>query len=713
PIRAAVYGCFLLTLLAGRVAARAAGPVRLAALASGSAVCFFLATNFANWLQFDMYPKTAAGLAICYAAAIPFFWNTLLADLAGTAALFGLDALSRRSRRRAIASAAVALIAMAGGASPARGQTAAVPVAQPTPAAVSEAVVVTATATPEERAEIGVAATVVTRDEIDRHGYRTVSEALRSVPGLDVARSGPEGSITSVFLRGANSTGALLLIDGVRMNSVFFGGYDFSSLTTENVERIEVVRGPFSALYGSDALGGVIQIFTRSPAGGLSGRASVEGGNAGHREGEASASWGDGPWGVAASVREGRSDNDRRNSDWRQTSASARMDFRPFPDARLGLEASIVDGKTGIPGPVGGESPHARSTWREERFAVPVSFSPAEGHEATLLVADVWSRPTYADPDQSFDATTRLRSYQGRVSDTWTSGISRATGFATWERGEVDDASNFGTNLAGSHTTLWGAGIEETMRLSRGWTATGGLRYDRHSQFGSAWSPRGTLAWLSADSLWKIRASAGSAFRAPSIGELYYPFSGNAGLKPERSRAYEIGGERAIPRGSAEVSLFWNEFRDLIVYDFASFQDRNVGRARTRGIEGALRQQVAPAVAVDLGYTYLDARDLTAADTLIRRPRHRGSVSLVLTPLAGLSIAPRATFVGRRRDQSATTGSSLENPSYVRYDLFVRYAWGRLSPFARIENATDRRYDEVAGYPAARRRFAAGLEAGF
>ncbi|MEP6767412.1 MAG: TonB-dependent receptor [Acidobacteriota bacterium] len=715
PIRAAVYGCFLLTVLAGRLAASAAGPLRLAALAVGSAVFFFLTTNFANWLQFDTYPKTAAGLALCYAAAIPWFWNTLLADLAGTAVFFGLDALSRRAGRDTRRVAALVAFAAVAAASPGRAQSAALPPPSPTPSApaLSESVVVTATATPEEPAEVGAATTIVTREEIDRHGYRTVSDALRSVPGLDVARSGPEGAITSVFLRGANSTGALLLIDGVRMNSVFFGGYDFSSLTTENVERIEIVRGPFSALYGSDALGGVIQIFTRGSAIGLSGRAAVEAGNAGQREGEASVSWGGGPWGMAASVRDGRADNDRPNSDWRQKSGAARLDFRSLSDARVGLEAAIVDGETGTPGPVGRESPRARSTWREERFAVPISFRPAEGHETSVLLANVSSHPTFADADQGFAATTRLRSYQARVTETWTAGASRLSGFAAWERGEVDDASNFGTNLDGTHTTLWGAGVEETARLFRGFTATAGLRYDRHSQFGSAWSPRATFAWLSADSLWKLRASAGSAFRAPTVGELYYPFSGNPELKPERSTAYEVGAERSLPRGSVEVSAFWNEFRDLIVYDFAANQDRNLGRARARGIEGVIRQRITAALSVDLGYTFLDARDLSADDTLIRRPRHRASLSMVFTPLAALSIAPRATLVGRRRDQSATTGSSVEDPSYVRYDLFVRYAWGRLTPYARLENATDRRYEEAAGFPAARRRIAGGLEVGF
>ena len=141
-----------------------------------------------------------------------------------------------------------------------------------------------ATATPEEQVDLGAATTVITRAQIEKMGVKTVADVLRSVPGLDVSQYGGEGQLTSVFLRGANSNDTLILVDGVRLNSPYFAGYDVSSLTTENIERIEIARGPFSALYGSDAMGGVIQIFTRPGAAGFSGRASLETGNVGQRE---------------------------------------------------------------------------------------------------------------------------------------------------------------------------------------------------------------------------------------------------------------------------------------------------------------------------------------------------------------------------------------------------------------------------------------------
>ena len=703
PGRLTSYAAFAAIVLVGRMARGRARALPLLGLSVSASSLFFLASNFGVWVFGSLYPKTAAGLAVCFAAAVPFFWNTLAADLLGTLTFFGLDALSRRSRRRALTRIAVFILAWAAapGAFARQG------------APVNETVVVTATAAAEDEPAIGAATTVITRERIERGGFRTVAEALRSVPGVDIVRSGSDGAVTFAQIRGANSTQTLVLVDGQRLNSPYFPGYDLSGLTTENIERIEVVRGPFSALYGSDALGGVIQIFTRPAANGLVGQAAAEAGDAGQRAGSLFASWGSDALGVSGSYRDGRVGGDRPNSDWRQQNGALRIEGRLHGGARIALEGAIADSDLGVPGPVGGETPRARYATREERLSLPVSFSPASGHEATLLFADVISRPRFDDPDSPFSSRTDARSLQGRASDTWTSGANRLTGFVSFERGRVRDGSNFGPSLVGQHTTIWGAGVEDTFKLAGGIIATAGARYDDHSQFGSAWSPRATVAWLAPGSAWKVRASGGSAFRAPTVGELYYPFSGNPDLKPERSTSYELGVERYLPSGRIEASLFWNDFRDLIVFDFTRSANFNVGRARTRGVEVAIRQDLARTLQVDAGYTYLDARDRATDLALIRRPRHRAFLGASWQPLGGLSLSPRATFVGTRPDSDALTGKRVESPSFLRFDLFARYSLGVVSPYARFENIADRGYEEVNGYPAPRRRFAAGLEARF
>jgi vitamin B12 transporter len=580
------------------------------------------------------------------------------------------------------------------------------------PAPVSESVVVTATWQPDEEKQVGSATTVITRAEIEKSGKTLVLELLRSVPGLDVVQSGTPGSLTSIFTRGTNSTHTLVLVDGVRMNSPYFPGYDFSAMTTENVERIEIVRGPFSALYGSDAMGGVVQIFTRGGAQGVSGRATGEAGNQGQGQGSAFLSAGEGPFSATGGFRYAAFGGDRPNTDWRQRNGSAGLEARLSGGGRVAVEGSVLDGEVGNPGPVGAPST-ARGFFREERLAVPGSFPLSGANRLDVLLADVRSKPAYRDTDNGFSSQTDAETLQARVADTAKIGAHSLTVLASWERWKVDDASNFGTNLDGQRTTLWGAGAQDTATLGPV-TVTAGVRFDHHSVFGDAWSPRGTIGWLSPDSLWKVRASGGGAFRAPTVGELYYPFVGNPDLKPERAVSWEAGVERYVAGGRAEVSLFWNDLKDLIVFDFAQSKNFNVGRARTRGIEVGWRQDVLAGLSADATYTYLAARNRVTDTALARRPRHRAALGLDWSPLSGLDILPRVLFVGDRPDGDPLTGRPVEDPSYVRFDIAARWqATPLVAPYVRLTNVFDREYDEAAGYPSAGRLVAGGLEVRF
>ena len=689
-MRLTVYATFAVIVLAGRLLRRSSGQVRLVGFSIGSSLLFFLTSNFAEWLGDPLYPKTGAGLALCFAAAVPFFWNTLAADLLGTATLFGLDALSRRQRQLTAVSAAAMLVLVL---SPAALN------AQQLPPA-SENVVVTATASPEEEKELGVATTVITRQEIEKSGRVTVLELLRSVPAVDVVQSGSDGSLTSVQLRGTNSTQTLVLVDGARVNSAFFPGYDFSGLTTENVERIEIVRGPFSALYGSDAIGGVIQIFTRPPQEGFSGGATAEGGNADTATASAFITGAAGPFSAAASYRFGNTNGDVSNSNWRENNGSVRVDWQPNADARIGLEGSILSGKVGSPGPVGAENPEANSIFEEERIALPATFTLSPTNHLTGFLASVWSSPKYNDPLGGYASQTNARTLQAQVSDTAVLGIHTVTGIALWNRSNVTNTDTFGTSLDGQSTTIWGIGGQDAVTLGQ-FTVTGGIRYDGNSQFGSAVSPRGSISWLSKDQKWKLRAGGGSGFRAPTVGELYFPFYGNPDLKPERSVSWEVGGEAYVGKGGrVEVTYFWNDLTDLIVYDFTTSKTENIGSARTQGVEVGYRQQVLEPLAIAATYTYIDAKDLTDQTRLLRRPHNRGALTVIWQPIAPLSIEARGVYVGSRPDSDPVNFVAVTDPAYFRLDLFASWNLGLVTPYLRVNNVTNTSYDEAAGYPA-------------
>ncbi|HMC82630.1 MAG TPA: TonB-dependent receptor, partial [Candidatus Polarisedimenticolia bacterium] len=675
--RLATYGTFTAIVWLGSCSRGKPHPARLAGLSVLASSLFFLSSNLSVWAAGHLYPLDAAGLLACYVAAVPFFRNSLIADLLGSVVLFGIDALAARSRTgagaarrvRATRRARIGGIAAAILLLPAAARAQAEPPAQ-------ETVVVTATLTPEEESQLGSATTVLTRERIEQIGATTLLEALRLVPGLDVVRGGSEGSVTSVFLRGANSTHALVLVDGVRVNSPYFSGYDFSAMTTENIERIEVVRGPFSSLYGSDAVGGVIQIFTRRPTAKPAGQVSAEGGNAGQRQGWAWGSGGLEPLLVEGSYRHAQVDGDRKNSDWRENNAWLRVDLRAGDRFSAAVEGSILDGEVGVPGPVGAESPRARGGFREERVALPVAFQPSEANHIDFLAAHVTSKPTFRNPDDPFGFTfsdTDAETLQLRLSDAWNTKAQTLVAFASWERWSVSAGNSFGPTLEDDRSAIWGVGIQESFHPGPRWSATLGARYDHHSEFGGAFSPRATSSWLFADKKWKARLSAGSAFRAPSIGELRYPFSGNPDLQPERSRSYEAGVERYFKGGRAEISLFWSDFRDLILFDFATFRNENIGRARARGVELAWRQEISEHVAFDTGYTYLDGEDRATGQPLLRRPRHRAFAAAFIHPHKDLLVSLRATFAGKRDDVDALTFLRVEDPSYVRFDLYARY----------------------------------------
>ncbi|HEY7113134.1 MAG TPA: TonB-dependent receptor [Thermoanaerobaculia bacterium] len=703
-VRLADYAAFAAIVGIGRARGRAARPLGLAGLSVAGSVLFFLASNAAVWLSDGLYAKTPSGLALCFAAAIPFLGSTLAADLAGTAVLFGADTLSRRRTRTSASFLAAAAVLLALLPAAAHAQ-------QPVPP-VSEDVVVTATSIPAQETQVGSAVTVITRQEIERSEKGSVLELLRAVAGLDVVQSGPPGSVTSLFTRGTNSTQTLVLVDGVRMNSPFFAGYDWSAMTTENIERIEIVRGPFSALYGSDAIGGVVQIFTRTASEGISGRATGEAGNQGQGQGSAFVSGGEGTFFGSGAYRYVAFDGDRPNTDWRQRTGEARVEARLSEGSRIAFEGGIIDGEVGNPGPVGLPST-ARGLFREERLALPGSFALSDANQLDVLVADVRSKPGYRDVDGGFVSQTDAQTLQTRVSDTQHLGAHALTAFASWERWKVDDASNFGVNLDGQRTTLWGLGAQDTATFGA-FTVTAGVRYDRHSTFGDHWSPRATVLWLSPGALWKIRASGGSGYRAPTIGELYYPFGANPNLKPESSISWEVGAERYVGGGRVEVSFFWNDLKDLIVYDFATSTNENVGRARTKGVEVGWRQTIVAALSADVTYTYLEAVNRDTGAALIRRPRHRASLGLDWRPIAGFDVAGRLLFTGDRPDNDPLTGAPTELPSFLRLDLLARYqATPNLAPYLRLTNALDRQYDEAAGYPAAGRLVAGGLDVRF
>ena len=599
--------------------------------------------------------------------------------------------------------------------------------ALPAPAASTLAadVVVSAGAGPEAASSLGAAATVIDAREIAASQATTVLDLLRTVPGLDAVQSGGPGTVTSLFLRGTNSTQTVVLVDGVVLNSPYFGGTDLSALSLANVERVEVVRGPFSALYGSEAIGGVVRIFTRraSSEDELTGRATLGAGNRSAKEAFAEVALGSGPVTASAGFRRTLADGDLPNEFFAATNVSGTVSAALSDALRVGLVLRRDEGRTGIPTSGGVATPRRMTT--NQTTTVETPFTYALGKSTFIEASFRWieDRPTFSDPDAGFSAsTTDARRAGARVAFTTALGAHRLAAGADWERTLVSNDSNFGVALDDASTRTFALFAEDRVALlGERLVVTAGVRWDDHSAFGSAVSPRVTAAWRVTPTI-KLRAAAGSAFRAPSTGELYYPYSGNAALRPEKSNGYEIGLEKTLAKGLvAEVSGFWNDIRDLIDYDAtATFMNQNIGRARTRGVEVALRTPVGARSILRASYTYLDAQDLDARQPLIRRPRHRASATYATTFVSGGAFSLTGMWVGARPDRDALDFTKVvENASYLRFDAavtlppLVSSSVSSLAPFVRVTNILGREYAEANGFPAPGRRVLAGIAAAF
>jgi len=586
---------------------------------------------------------------------------------------------------------------------------------------VSADVVVTAEARPGPQQSLGVAATVIDAAEIDRSKSSSLADLLRAVPGLDVVRSGGPGGVTSLFLRGTNSTQTLVLVDGAKVNSPFFGGADVSSLGTANLSRVEVVRGPFSALWGSEAIGGVVQILTRrEPEEPFSARFVAGAGNGSAVEGMADAAVRAGPFRVTAGWRRATSDGALPNEYFDGTSWNGGAEVALGADVTLGVVVRHDEGRTGIPFSGTLATPNRVTTSDATTLAVPLAVTLDEKTRLEVSFLGARDRPTLSDPDDPYGYTfseTDARRAGARLVVSRDFGAQRLSAGTDYERTSVTSRDSFGTSLDGATTATWAVFAEDRIPLDgERLVLTAGLRYDSHSAFGGATSPRATLVFFATPAL-KLRLAAGAAFRSPATGELYYPFSGNPELRPERSRAYEAGVEWALsPRLTMEASWFRNEIRDLIQYVPQTFTNENVGRARMQGVETALRGELGRGLFARVSYGYLDARDLDTGLALLRRPYHRAAATAGKSFPKGGSFEATARFVGSRDDLDASDFvTRVTMPSYVTVDLAgtLPALLLHLAPYARVTNLLDRAYAEAAGFPAPGRRYLLGLAAAF
>lgn len=572
-----------------------------------------------------------------------------------------------------------------------------------------ETVVVSASLDAENREDVPASVTVVDAEEIEARQATSLAEAISTVPGVTISQAGGPGQQTSLFLRGSESDQTLLLWNGIQLNNPYFGGVNWQFVSADGLERIEVVRGPFSALYGSNAVGGVVQVFTGSQQGGT---VRLEGGENGYgRAGVAAgADVGAVRFDVTGHIQQG--DGELRNSFFDSEEVVARTLWTMRPGVELGLLVRGNDSDSGIPLSSGQPTPRRSIAWRESEVAIP--FRAKSGPwEVEAQLSRTSFDSAFRDPDSQFGpvSDTESEGLRGRTVVTWRAGDRLwIAGGSEIERLEVTDSSSFGINLDGARQRTWAAFGQASwgvgpLRLDAG------VRRDDNDVYGAETSFRaGGVVDLGGG--FRTRASYGESFRAPSLGELYFPFYGNPDLQPETGETWEVGIERE--RNGWRFALVGFETRQTNLIDShpVTFTAVNIGRAESRGVEAELGF-TRGIFAARLDGTWLDTENLDTGEALLRRPEESANLVLTARP-AAWTFNLETRYVGERPDLDEATFTRAINPSYLRVDLAGQWkATGHLSPYARVENVADEEYQAVLGYPSPGRTWIGGLAVEF
>lgn len=633
--------------------------------------------------------------------------------------------------------------------------------------------VVTATRLPTPRSALPLATSVVTGEELRQRGVRTVADAIRTLPGVALVAPGSQGGVTSLFLRGGNSGYVKVLVDGVAVNSPG-GTYDFSNLSTEDLERIEVVRGPGSVLYGSDAVTGVVQIFTRRGSGATRANAAFSGGRGERIAGPgavAAGAYGLSDWSADASGgsrRAGWSLGAARfetaglypiNNGYLGTTLAGRLDVRPDARTSAALTVRRSGGDFHYPTDDAGNPVDLNAATRTNTWAVGLDGARRLGPlDAHLLLGSARTDRADLDAQDAASDTTGMFASEAHSLDTrrsadahldWhASGAAVLTVGASVER-ELETRHS-------SYSSQWGPGGDsaDVARTTTGYYAqalaaparalslTAGARLDDNTRFGRFSTWRAGAAWRLAAGT-RLRAAAGTAFKEPTFFENFAAgyVRGNPSLEPERSSSRELGVEQTLVGGRATLQATWfdQRFRDLIQYTAqAPGPDQpnyfNLGAARAAGVELSLGVQPLAALRVDAAYTYLRTRvtqegaggdpSFQAGQPLLRRPAQSGSVTASWRVAAGAAAAT-LTYAGSREDldfsdPNAWPAPRVGLPAYARLDLsgertLVGGRAGRpsLAATLRVENALDAHYHDIANFPARGRIVFVGLRAGY
>jgi vitamin B12 transporter len=583
-----------------------------------------------------------------------------------------------------------------------------------------EDVVVTATRMETPLSKVGSSTTVITAQDIERDQAREVIDVLRKVPGLSITQTGSFGSSTSIFMRGMSSYHTQLLIDGVEMADPSAGqpSYDFGHLMVTDIERIEIVRGPQSTLYGGDAIGGVINIITKKGKGKPRSSVSAEYGSYNTKNLKASLSGAQQKLSYAVSASyldtQGFSSADERNGNTEEdgaenltVNANFGVQFNDIfsMDTKLRHMRSEIEYDNWTGGRAVDRNDNMRKT--ESSAYLGANLALFDNRLTNKLGVSYISseRDTYLGEARNsyFDGYKNKLEYQGNF--------------------KITDAQNivFGAETEQEHTEQ--SGIDRKVR-NNGYFATyqveavenlllsAGARLDDHAKYGNHDTYRLTGSYtLNSTQTW-FHSSMGTGFRAPSLYELYESVygGGNEDLEPEESRGWDFGVEQPLwdDRIVLDVTYFENSTKNLINWVGTGYV--NVNKAEARGVETGMSVDLLDNLSLDGAYTYTLAENKSTGGTLARRPKHEGTLTVAYEPMDDLTTDLSVRAKGRTYDSATSSYMG----GFAVYDFKTSYKINdTVTVFGRLENIFDKDYHEASSYGTGGRAAYAGVRARF
>jgi vitamin B12 transporter len=625
---------------------------------------------------------------------------------------------------------------------------------------IEQQIVVTANRTEAPLAQIGSSVTVITGAQLRADGTLWVADALRRVPGVNVSQSGGNGQLASLFMRGGESDYTKVLIDGIPVNDPG-GAFNFGTLSTAGIDRIEIVRGPQSALFGSDAIAGVVQIFTRRATSERRfprAEAVVEGGSYSSSLYSAGVQNRHERWDYALSFSRSDTDGNVANGSFNNEVASANLGVQLGDNTELRAIFRSEAGRTGVPGPWAFERPEQDEYYRNREFAGGLSLVHSMSarwnqklsysvHDSRQLSADpgdsgsfVASYNGVAAPFESYDYPYRTlnqtrRQRIGYQSDLSIGRTHTLTTGAEYEResGVVGDPDAGALRAVRDNAGVF---LQDQWSAASRFFGTAGVRLEHNASFGFYAAPRLSTALHLREpapgaffGLTKLKANFGLGIKEPTLVESYSNspfFRGNPGLRPEKSVSFDAGIEQYFGSGKGvfEITYFENRFRNQIgfsITDYQTFEGSffNIGRTEARGIETGARAPIGRSVEVGASYTFLHSKVLestvdydpafAAGQALFRRPRNSGRIDVRWSPMRW-TLSASTLLVGSRVDSDFSGLGLTRNSGYGTLDFAATYRlYNGLTAYAVVNNALNRAYMDVLGFPALRAHFRLGL----